>query len=107
MTTLFDLDTLAVPRQPQVLAVAAAAESRGWDAQAACEFVLDYLRRHGPTASEAIVDAAVDAGHKPHDSRAFGYVFRVLASEGRIAKCGFATRRNGNVCSMWRMGGEA
>jgi hypothetical protein len=79
MTTLFDLDTLAVPRQPQVLAVAAAAESRGWDAQAACEFVLDYLRRHGPTASEAIVDAAVDAG-----------------------QCGFATRRNGSPMSIWR-----
>jgi hypothetical protein len=102
-----DLIDLPLFRQPQVLAVAAAAESRGWDAQAACEFVIDYLRRHGPTASEAIVDASVDAGHKPHDARAFGYVFRTLAGAGRIAKCGFATRRNRNVCSMWRMGGEA
>jgi hypothetical protein len=42
-----------------------------------------------------------DAGHKPHDARAFGYVFRVLAGAGRIAKCGFATRRNGSPMSIW------
>src|SRR5689334_1442392 len=75
-----------------------AAERRGWDAEGATNFVLDYLRRHGPTAGEVLVDEA-SKKYEPHDGRAFGAIFMRLSKAGLIVKCGFAPRRKGHGTS--------
>ncbi len=45
---------------------------------------------------ETLVTAAEQAGHKPHDSRAFGQVFRRLLKENRIRRVGYGMRAKGH-----------
>lgn len=73
----------------------AAAERRGWDADAAAAFVLDYLARHGPTPGEVLVTEA-SKGNPPHDARAFGAVFLRLSRRGLILKGGYVRRSKGH-----------
>ncbi len=65
----------------------------------AAAFALDHLRAHGPLSSEAITDACKDAGHIPHDDRAFGHVYRRLSHEGQIQRHGHCMRRKGHGTS--------
>lgn len=87
-------------------ACASAAERRsGFDREKAAEFVLDYLRRQGPTSGESLTNQAVAAGHSPHDLRAFGVVFAGLKRRGLIVEHGYCKRARGNGTSggvVWR-----
>lgn len=76
-------------------ACADAAGRRGWDADAAAQFILAYLRENGPTAGEVLVTEA-SRDNPPHDGRAFGAVFLKLSRRGAIVKCGHTVRRKGH-----------
>lgn len=101
MTTLFDLETLEVPRAAQIEACNAAAERRGFDNESAAAFILEYLAA-GPAHAEPILAAAKASGLKADDGRAWGYVFQSLARRGLIVKAGSAPRYTGNPCWIWR-----
>jgi hypothetical protein len=90
------------PRAAQIAAVAAKAESLGFDSTAAGAFILEYLKA-GPAFGPDIVDAACLAGFEPHDRRAFGGVFQGLAHTGKIVRDGYATRSNGSPGLRWRL----
>lgn len=59
-------------------------------------FIVDYLRRNGPTPGEKVTDAMTDAGIRPADTRAFGGVYAGLARAGRIRQVGLCNREKGN-----------
>lgn len=59
-------------------------------------FVLGYLAQHGPSSGEDITDAAVMAGIKPAELRAFGPVYAALARRGLIVCVGYCARRRGH-----------
>jgi hypothetical protein len=74
--------------------------------EAARDWVITHLHRHGPTSGEDLVDGMVLAGIKPHDTRAFGPVFASLSREKRIAHYGYAARRRGHGTAggiIWRI----
>ena len=60
-------------------------------------FVIAYLTEHGDTSGETLVTQAVKAGIKPHDERAFGSVFGVLAKRKQIRKVGNCIRLKGHA----------
>lgn len=62
----------------------------------ACAFVLAYLKAHGPTPGEKIVDACKALGLKPADDRAFGLVFHRLSRAGSIRVTGYTKRSKGH-----------
>lgn len=69
-------------------------------------FVLGYLAQHGTSSGELMTDAAKLAGIKPHDDRAFGPVYAVLARRGLIVAAGFCARRKGHGTAggrVWRL----
>lgn len=78
---------------------------QGWDSQAAAEFILAWLSRHGPTSGEVLVSEASRL-YPPHDARAFGPVFRRLSRRGLIEKCGHAQRAKGHSSAgahIWQL----
>lgn len=88
---LFDAEQL---RDTAIAAVEQRAEQEdAWDSDAVADFVLNFLRTNGPSGSEAITYAAKEAGHVPHDDRAFGSVYMRLAKSGQIVKQGLQERR--------------
>jgi hypothetical protein len=97
-------------REDAMAAVAGKAEeeSPGF-AQRARDFALNYLASHGPSTAEGITDAAVAAGVRPHDLRAFGPVYAGLARSGMIQKTGDqAPRRRGHATAggnVWELAG--
>jgi hypothetical protein len=81
------------------LSVACAAKAErvaGFDREGAKQFVLGYLRRHGPTPGETLVDEAVKHGYRVHDTRAYGAVFLSLSRHGHIRHAGFCDRQKGH-----------
>lgn len=68
-------------------------------AEAAEDFVVDYLRRHGPTPGEVVTNAAKSSGLVPHDDRAFGPVYMRLSRRGLIRKAGQVVRTKGHGTS--------
>lgn len=69
-------------------------------------FVLSYLEERGVSSSELITDAAKLAGIRPPDDRAFGAVYKVLASKNRIAFAGYCARVKGHGTAggrLWRL----
>lgn len=95
--TLFDAPP--TPRQAgeaAAQACAARAEREGFDAAAAGRVMLDALRLHGELTGEDLSDAALAAGHVPHDHRAFGKVIRQLSVRRQIKGVGYAQRRKGH-----------
>jgi len=78
-----------------------------WDTHAVGEWIVAYLRRHGPCGSEVLTMRAKAAGHVPHDDRAFGSVYMRLAREGRIEKEGLqGPRSRGHAACggyVWRV----
>lgn len=74
--------------------------------EAAQEFVLSYLEKHGATNGEDLTYSCLQAGIVPHDDRAFGHVYRSLSRARRIEKCGFVARKRGHGTSggnVWRL----
>jgi len=67
--------------------------------QQAVDFVLWFLDRFGPAPGEHITDACKRAGIQPHDDRAFGPVYMVLARQKRIEKIGSVRRERGHGTS--------
>lgn len=69
-------------------------------------FVLTYLAQHGVSSSELITDAAVLAGIRVPDTRAFGAIYRRLAAENKIAFAGHCLRVKGHSTAggrLWRL----
>ena len=97
-----DLFTL-VPTLPraegdrQAAACARKAERvTAFDANGARSTLLMLLNASGPTSGEKLVELMKKAGFRPHDDRAFGAVFGVLAREGRIRCVGHCNRKRGH-----------
>jgi hypothetical protein len=99
--TLDALPLFAAARTSGQAAAAACLEkaerTTGFDASAARDAVLTLLRNAGrPMSGEELVDACQSMGLVPHDSRAFGPVFAVLAKRRLIEAVGFAARQKGH-----------
>jgi hypothetical protein len=77
-------------------ACVAAAERRGFDADAARAAVLELLADGRARSGEEITDHCERLGLVPHDARAFGSVIGGLSRRGLIEAVGFATRRKGH-----------
>ncbi len=63
------------------------------------DFIVTYLRTHGPTAGETLTSACVASGIKPHDERAFGAILMSLSRNGKIIKVGTCMRMKGHGTS--------
>lgn len=72
----------------------------GWDADAAGEFMVQYLEAHGETPGETLVSEA-NKVYMPHDARAFGSVILRLKRAGRIEHCGYCRRKRGHGTHGW------
>lgn len=76
---------------------AAKAEHRtAFDVRAAGEAMLAWLRTHGQTTGEVLVNLVKGLGHIPHDDRAFGAVFLSLVRANLIRCTGYAPRAKGH-----------
>ena len=76
-----------------------------WDREAVRALWLRLLAGHDMTG-EQLTDAAMDAGHRPHDARAFGAVMSSLARAGKIRSIGIVERRKGHGTAgarVWRL----
>lgn len=62
-------------------------------------FIIEYLRRYGPTPGETLTDACIKVGIEPRDQRHFGSVFLSLSKRGIIHKTGTCLRRKGHATS--------
>lgn len=108
--TLFDpeddsLDHARELGRAQAAKCEANAVSQGWDSAGATEFILAFLREHGPTSGEVLVSEATKR-YRPHDGRAFGPVFMRLKKAGRIVRCGTAPRTKGHGTAgaiIWKL----
>lgn len=72
----------------------------------ATQFVRNYLSDGRHEVGEIIVDAAKEAGIKPHNDKAFGPVFMMMSRSGEIIRVGFKPRRKGHLApgaSIWRL----
>lgn len=61
-----------------------AAERRGLDAEGAKRFIVARVLEAGPTSGEDLVDAAIGAGFRCKDARAFGGIFQSLIAAGLL-----------------------
>src|SRR5215471_1470228 len=71
----------------------------------AADLILRLLES-GPMSGEDLSLACKHAGVKPHDDRAFGPVYMVLARRGFIEKVGIVQRRRGHGTSggnVWKL----
>jgi hypothetical protein len=73
-----------------------AEDKRPYFADAAAAFILRYLDAHGATSGEELTLACKEAGIVPHDDRAFGPVYMVLARRKKIVKVGSVRRSRGH-----------
>lgn len=62
----------------------------------ALEFIVKYIRQVGESTGESATLAAVLAGIKPHDQRAFGPVYQKAIRQGLIRVVGYAPRVRGH-----------
>lgn|SRR4051812_26637212 len=67
-----------------------------FDRKGAADFILGWLRRHGPLPGEDCTDAAKAHGFHPHDDRAFGAVYGALVRRNLIRHAGYCERRKGH-----------
>lgn len=98
-------ESISPSQQGEIAANAcvAAAERKGWDSDKAKAFILDYLARHGATAGEVLTDKCSKV-YPAHDARAFGAVFKALATARKIKVVGSAKRMKGHGtsgCNVW------
>lgn len=69
------------------------------------QFVVQYLKEHGPTSSEVLTDACKAAGIKPEKDRAFGAVYRDLNKHNLIEFVEHCKRMKGHGAgggSVWK-----
>jgi hypothetical protein len=85
-----------------------AAEARGFDSTGARKFIVSWVRRHGATSGEDLVEAAMAHGFHARDGRAFGGVFKAAlnASELRVLRSDLP-RKHGHGTSGGRLYGVA
>lgn len=62
-------------------------------------YIIEYLRRHGPTPGEDLTDKCLEIGIVPHNTKAFGGVFLCLSKRGIIYKVDTCLRRKGHATS--------
>lgn len=62
----------------------------------ALKFIVDFIRQEGKATGEAATLAAVLAGIKPHDARAFGPVYQEALRRDMIRVVGTAKRVRGH-----------
>lgn len=62
----------------------------------ALEFIVGYIRQQGEATGESATLAAVLAGIKPHDQRAFGPVYQTAIKRGLIRVIGYVPRVRGH-----------
>ena len=72
-----------------------AEETTSFSTEAAQALVLELLQ-DGAKTGEALVWRCKEAGHVPHDDRAFGTVFAGLSKRGLIRKIGYGPRHRGH-----------
>ena len=78
----------------------------GFDAEGARRFIVSWVRRHGPTSGEDLVQIAQDHGYRGHDARCFGGLFRAAVNRGELLVIrSDLPRRNGHGCSVGRLYG--
>lgn len=76
----------------------------------ACAHIEQYLKDHGTSSGELLVDSCKLAGIKSTDDRHFGVVFRTLLKRGVIEWAGEARRARGHGSrggSLYRLKGGA
>lgn len=62
----------------------------------ALDFIVKYIRKNGEATGENATLAAVLAGIRPHDERAFGPVYKEAISRGLIRVIGYVPRVRGH-----------
>ena len=62
----------------------------------ALEFIVAYVKKHGTASGEAATLAAVQAGIRPHDARAFGSVYAQAIREKQLRVVGECRRVRGH-----------
>lgn len=62
----------------------------------ALAFIVEFIRKEGQTTGENATRAAVLAGIKPHDERAFGPVYKTALRNGLIRVVGYVPRVRGH-----------
>lgn len=62
----------------------------------ALDFIVGYIRKHGEATGESATLAAVLAGIKPKDQRAFGPVYAKALKRGLIRIVGYVPRVRGH-----------
>lgn len=62
----------------------------------ALDFIVNFVRQEGQATGENATRAAVLAGIKPHDERAFGPVYLTAIRRGLIRVVGYAPRVRGH-----------
>lgn len=74
----------------------ASAERASFNTSAAASYIVDCLRRNGPTPGEVLTDAAIAQGFKPPKAQAFGPIYAKLLRDGVIRVVGECKRTKGN-----------
>lgn len=62
----------------------------------ALEFIVAYVKRHGTASGESATLAAVQAGIRPHDARAFGAVYAQAIRDKQLRVVGECRRVRGH-----------
>ncbi len=72
------------------------------------EFVLTYLKQHGPTSGEVLTTACKQAGIKLTNDRVFGAVFSKLSRDRQIVTAGTVprTRGHGSPGFVWKLANQ-
>lgn len=91
-----ELPGFDLPPSPAVTAINDL--SRATFGYSARKFVLEYLRRQGPTSGEDLTDAMLEAGITPPggNDKTFGAIYQAMRVAGHIERYGVAMRRKGN-----------
>jgi len=64
--------------------------------QRALDFIVGYVRQQGEARGEDATNAAILAGIKPDDARAFGPVYKAAIKQGLIRVVGYVPRVRGH-----------
>lgn len=82
-------------------------EREGFDSEGTALCITGWVRRHGPTSGEDLVDAAIAHGYRGRDLRCFGGVFQGLVNRNvlRVLRSDLP-RRRGHGTSGGHLYGE-
>jgi len=98
--TLFDPPSEEEAIRKRDIAIAQVTTNAGHEFSAkAREFIVKYLREHGPTPGETLTAEAMKSGIVPANGpRAFGGSFLSLSKRNIIMKYGSCSRKRGHSC---------